>query len=118
MLSMPTAYNERTCPANVKKWSAQDVGTAWPTANWRFRIMCIASLPASAKQADRKDLKLSIGPVTRSMARSSCSTMLLRYVTWRIKIGAGVDRINRRLVSAALVHRNPVQITIRSHGIV
>jgi hypothetical protein len=41
---------------------------------------------ASTEPADRNDSKLSIGLVIRLMARWSCSTMLLRYLTWRTKI--------------------------------
>ena len=87
MPSMPPAYTGRTCPANAKNWSANDMGAASSMANWLFRIMCINSMPASTELADRNDLKLSIGLVTRLMARWSCSTMLLRYLTWRTKIG-------------------------------
>ena len=52
-----------------------------------FRIMCINSIPASTHLADWNDLKLSIGLVTRLMARWSCSTMLLRYFTCRTMTG-------------------------------
>jgi hypothetical protein len=46
--------------------------------------------PASSEgseAAEWNDLKLSIGLVTRLIARWSCSTMLLRYLLWRTGIG-------------------------------
>src|SRR5476649_2541508 len=55
--------------------------------NWPLRIMCMSSTPASTQPAPRNDLRLSIGLVTRLMARWSCSTMLLRCLTWRTTIG-------------------------------
>jgi hypothetical protein len=46
----------------------------------------MSSVPARTLAADRKDLKPSMGRVTRLMARWSWSTMLLRYLTWRTTI--------------------------------
>jgi hypothetical protein len=60
--------------------------------------MCISSMPASTEPAAQNKLKLSIGLVTRLMARWSCSTMLLRYLTWRTRIGPA---------RPALIHRSP-----------
>ena len=48
----------------------------------------MSSMPAKTFLADQNDLKLSIGLVTRLMARWSCSTMLFRYLTCRTMIGA------------------------------
>jgi hypothetical protein len=45
------------------------------------------SISANTEPAAWNDLKLSIGLVTRLMARASCSTMLLRYLTWGTRIG-------------------------------
>ena len=46
------------------------------------------SMPAMVVAADQKLLKPSIGLVIRLTARWSCSTMLLRYLIWRISIPA------------------------------
>jgi len=40
----------------------------------------MVSIPAMTIRAVKKDLKPSIGRVTRLMARWSCSMMLLRYL--------------------------------------
>src|SRR5471032_2266183 len=65
--------------------------------------MCMNSMPASTQRAPRNDLKLSIGLVTCLMARWSCSTMLLRYLTWRAThIPADVDRLAARPRRACL----------------
>jgi len=48
----------------------------------------MSSMPAKIFLAARNDLKLSIGFVTRLMARWSCSTMLLgSEVQWNEKPG-------------------------------
>ena len=44
-----------------------------------LRIACMTSMPAIVHRAAQKDLKPSMGRVSRFTARWSCSTMLLRY---------------------------------------
>ena len=46
-----------------------DMAVAVSIANWPLPIMWISSLPASTEPAPRTDFKLSIGLVTRLMAR-------------------------------------------------
>ena len=46
------------------------------------------SMPAMVIAADQKLLKPSIGLVIRLIARWSCSTILLRNLTWRVSIPA------------------------------
>ena len=68
---MSPDYTGRTRPANAENWSANDIASAPPIANLPLRIMWISSMPASTEPADRNDLKLSMGLVTRLMARWS-----------------------------------------------
>ena len=85
MVSVPQAG--RIFPANAQKWSASGSSLQPCCMSWPLRIMCINSMPARTFLADRNDLKLSIGLVTRLMARWSCSTMLFRYLTCQTTIG-------------------------------
>jgi len=72
----------RAIPASAENWSANDIVSALSIAIWPLRIMWISAIPASPEPADRNDLKLRSGLVTRLMVRWSCPTMLLRYLTW------------------------------------
>jgi len=50
-------------------------------------IICINSMPLNKMRAQRNVLNPNIDRVRRLIARWSCSTMLLRYLTWRILMG-------------------------------
>jgi hypothetical protein len=63
------AQAARIIPASVENWSVNDMAAAASIANWPLRIMWISSVPASKEPAARNDFKLSIGLVTRLMAR-------------------------------------------------
>ena len=83
--------------------------------------MCMNSVPASTQLAKRNDLKLSIGLVTRLMARWSCSTMLLRVFDLAHHdrhVALGVARADGRFVGAALVHRDLPGLAVHLHGLV
>ena len=41
-------------------------------------------MPANVARADQNDLKPNMGRVRRLMKRWSCSTMLFKYLHWRI----------------------------------
>jgi len=62
-------------------------------------------MPVRVFQAERKDVKLGIGLVTRLMTRWSCSTMLLIYLTLTNHdrdFPAGIDLIDRYFVALLL----------------
>src|SRR5471030_342323 len=85
--------------------------------------MCMSSTPASTQPAPRNDLKLSIGLVTRLMARWSCSTMLLRYLTWRTTIGTSRPALTASMAALlapllSIVHGDLVGNTVLAHGLV
>ena len=61
--------------------------------SWPLRIMCMSSIPARVTAADQKDLNPDIGRTSRLIARWSCSTMLLRYLTWRISMSASCSAL-------------------------
>ncbi len=54
--------------------------------NCPFLIMCMVSIPPMRIRALQNDLKPIIGRVIRFTARWSCSTMLFRYLDWRIRM--------------------------------
>jgi hypothetical protein len=67
-----TAQAARIIPASAENSSANDMAAAPSIANWPLRIMWImwiSLMPASTEPAAQNDLKLSIGLVTRLMAR-------------------------------------------------
>src|SRR5262249_30759171 len=76
---LPTQPRHRNCSASV--CAMFPVVTSCP-----LRMTCMTSMPAMVQRAAQNDLKPSIGRVIRFTARWSCSTMLLRYLQWRMAI--------------------------------
>src|SRR5450830_2113515 len=76
-----------------------------------FLIMCIVSMPAMMIRALQNDLNPSIGPVILLTARWSCSTMLLRYLFWRIRMSTQASAL---MLSMAVVLAPLLSIVIFS----
>ena len=75
-------------------------------------------MPARTLLADRNDLKLSIGLVTRLMAllHDVVEILYLPHDNWRI--ASAIDFIHGRLIGAALVHDDLLGYIVSLHGFV
>ena len=69
----------------------------------------MSSMPARVAAADLNDLKPSIGRTVRLTARWSCSTMLLRYLTWRISMPGWCSALQLS-IAAVLAPRGVVNL--------